>query len=65
MMGGGSIKGENKNTSASCWRSRQMCFRAEYAEHIQTDKIILAYSVAKVYWQNKQKDGICHRKEVK
>lgn len=33
-MGGGSIEGKNKNTSVSCWRSKQMCFHAEYAKHI-------------------------------
>ena len=36
MMGGGSIESKNKNTSVSCWRSKQMCSRAEYAKHIHT-----------------------------
>ena len=42
MMGGGSIEGKNKNTSVSCWRSKQMCSRAEYAKHIHTSSDILA-----------------------
>ena len=42
MMGGGSIEGKNKNTSVSCWRSKQMCSRAEYAKHIYTGLNILA-----------------------
>ena len=42
MMGGGSIEGKNKNTSVSCWRSKQMCSRAEYAKHIHTSLDILA-----------------------
>ncbi len=41
-MGGGSIEGKNKNTSISCWRSKQMCFHAEYAKHIYTVLSILA-----------------------
>lgn len=42
MMGGDSIEGKNKNTSVSCWRSKQMCSRAEYAKHIHTGLSILA-----------------------
>lgn len=42
MMGGGSIEGKNKNTSVSCWRSKQMCSRVEYAKHIHTSLNILA-----------------------
>ncbi len=42
MMGGGSIEGKNKNTSVSCWRSKQMCSRVEYAKHIYTNLNILA-----------------------
>ena len=42
MMGGGSIEGENKSTSVSCWRSKQMCSRAEYAKHIHTSESMLA-----------------------
>ena len=42
MMGGGSIEGKNKNTSVSCWRSKQMCSHAEYAKHIHTSSDILA-----------------------
>lgn len=40
---------KNENTSECCWRSSQMCFRIEYAKHIRTNAIILAYSVAEVY----------------
>ena len=65
MMGGGSIEGKNKNTSVSCWRSKQMCFRAEYAKHIQMTKMILAYSAAEVYWQNKQKTAFAAEMELK
>ena len=64
-MGGGFIEGKNKNTSVSCWRSKQMCFRAEYAEHIQMIKMILAYSAAEVYWQNKQKTAFAAEMELK
>ncbi len=64
-MGGGFIEGKNKNTSVSCWRSKQMCFRAEYAEHIQMTEIILAYSAAEVYWQNKQKTACAAEMELK
>lgn len=42
MMGGGVIEGKNKNTSVSCWRSKQMCFNAEYAKHIHFSLNILA-----------------------
>ena len=42
MMGGGSIEGKNKNTSVSCWRSKQMCSRVEYAKHIYIYLNILA-----------------------
>lgn len=45
----------NKNTSECCWRSKQMCFYAEYVRHIQMNTVILAYSAGKVYCQNKQK----------
>lgn len=41
-MGGGSIECENKNTSVSCWLSKQMCSRAEYARHTHTGLNILA-----------------------
>lgn len=44
-----------KNTPECCWRSDQMCFHAEYVEHIHSNKVILAYSAADVYWKNKQK----------
>ena len=64
-MGGGFIEGKNKNTSVSCWRSKQMCFRAEYAKHIQMAKMILAYSAAEVYWQNKRKTAIAAEMELK
>ncbi len=56
---------KTKNTPVYCWRSKQICFNAEYAEHIQRNIVILAYSVAKVYWQNKQKRGIYRRNGVK
>lgn len=65
MMGGGFLAGENKNTSVSCWRSKQMCSCAEYDKHIQINKVILAYSAAKVYWQNKQKTAFAAEKELK
>ena len=42
MMGGGSIEDKNKNTPVSCWRSKQMCSRVEYAKHIHTSLNILA-----------------------
>lgn len=64
-MGGGFIEGKNKNTSVSCWRSKQMCSRAEYAKHIQMNRIILAYSAAEVYWQNKQKTAFAAEMELK
>lgn len=55
MMGGDFVDGRNKNTSVSCWRSKQTCFHAaEYAKHILSSKVILTYSAADVYWQNKQ-----------
>ena len=64
-MEGGFIEGKNKNTSVSYWRSKQMCFRAEYAKHIQMTKMILAYSAAEVYWQNKQKTTFGAEMELK
>lgn len=42
MMGGDYIESKNKNTSVSCWRSKQMCFRVEYAKHIFILSNILA-----------------------
>lgn len=42
MMRGGSIEGKNKNTSVSCWRSKQMCSRVEYAKHIHSCLSMLA-----------------------
>lgn len=42
MIEGGSIEGKSKNTSVSCWRSKQMCSRAEYAKHIHTGLNTLA-----------------------
>lgn len=65
MMGGGSIEGKNKNTSVSCWRSKQMCSRVEYAKHIQMDTVILAYSATEVYGQNKQKTAFAAEMELK
>ena len=65
MMGGGSIEGKNKNTSVSCWRSKQMCSRVEYAKHIQMGMVILAYSAVEVYWQNKQKAAFVAEMELK
>lgn len=56
---------KNKNTSECCWRSNQMCFHAEYVKHIQTDMVILAYSTAEVYWQNKQKTAFAAEMELK
>ena len=56
---------KNKNTSECCWRSNQMCFRAEYVKHIQIDTVILAYSAAEVYWQNKQKTAFAAEMELK
>ena len=48
------LRWKNKNTPASCWRSEQMCFYAEYVKHIHLDEVSLAYSAVKVYWQNEQ-----------
>lgn len=56
---------KNKNTPERCWRSNQMCFHAEYVKHIQTGAVILAYSAAKVYGQNKQKTAFAAEMELK
>ena len=42
-----------------------MCFHVEYAKHIQTDAIILAYSATEVYGQNKQKTAFAAEMELK
>lgn len=64
-MGGGSIEGKNENTSVSCWSSKQMCFHAEYAKHIQGDMVILACYPTEVYWQNKQKSALAAETKLK
>lgn len=63
-MGDGSIEGKSENTFVSCWRSKQMCFHAEYAKHIQIDTIILAYYLTEIYWQNKQKLALAAETEL-
>lgn len=56
---------KSKNTSECCWRSKQMCFYAEYVKHIQMGMVILAYSAVEVYWQNKQKAAFVAEMELK